>query len=69
MAITVLYSHVTSTGLFLLFLVMEHRWNEIDRGKPKNSGKNLSQCHFVHNKSNMDWPGIEPGPPRWEAGG
>jgi hypothetical protein len=21
---------------------MEHRWNEIDRGKPKYSGKNLS---------------------------
>jgi hypothetical protein len=39
------------------------------REKPKNSGKNLSQCHFVHLKSHMDWPGIEPGPPRWEAGG
>jgi hypothetical protein len=22
--------------------------NEIDGGKPKNSGKNLSQFHFVH---------------------
>jgi hypothetical protein len=21
--------------IFCLFLVMEHRWNEIDRGKPK----------------------------------
>jgi hypothetical protein len=31
-------------------------------------GKNLSQWHFVHHKSHMDWPGIEPGPPRWEAG-
>jgi hypothetical protein len=38
----------------VLFLVMEHRWNEIDRGKPKNSGKTLSQCHFVHHKSHMD---------------
>jgi hypothetical protein len=47
---------------------MEHRWNEIDRGKPKYSGKNLSQCHFVHNKSHMDWPGIESGPSLWEAG-
>jgi hypothetical protein len=27
---------------------MEHRWNDTDRGKPKYSGKNLSQCHFFH---------------------
>jgi hypothetical protein len=53
---------------FSFFQVMKHRWNEADRGKPKYSGgKNLSQCHFVHHKSPMDWPGIETGPPRWEA--
>jgi hypothetical protein len=38
------------------------------QGKTEELGKNLSQCHFVHNKSRMDWPGREPGPPRWEAG-
>jgi hypothetical protein len=28
----------------------ERRWNDIDRGKPKKSEKNLSQCQFVHHK-------------------
>jgi hypothetical protein len=39
---------------FSFFQVTEHRWNEIDRGKPKYMGKNLSQCHFVHQKSHID---------------
>jgi hypothetical protein len=39
----------------------ERRWNDILTGKPKSSGKNLSQCHFVHHKSHMDWPGRVPG--------
>jgi hypothetical protein len=42
--------------VFPSFRVMEHRWNEIYRGKPTYSGKNVSQCHFVHHKSHMDWP-------------
>jgi hypothetical protein len=41
-------------SFFLLFQVMEHRWNEIDMGKPKFSGKNLSQCPFFHPKFHSD---------------
>jgi hypothetical protein len=44
----------SGAAFFVLFLVMEHQWNEIDRGKPKYSAKNLSQCHFAHHKSHMD---------------
>ena len=37
---------------------MEQRWSEIDRGKPKYSWKDLSQCHFVNHKSHMDTTAI-----------
>lgn len=35
----------------------------------KYSLGNLPQCYFVHHKSRMDFPGIEPGPQLLEAGG
>ena len=46
---------------------MEQRWNAIDRGNPKYWGWNPSHCHFVHNKSHTDWPGIKPVPPWWQT--
>jgi hypothetical protein len=30
-------------------------------------GENVPQRHFVHNKSHMTRPGLEPGPPRCET--
>jgi hypothetical protein len=29
-------------------------WNVIDKGKLKNSDKNLSQCDFIHHKTHMN---------------
>jgi hypothetical protein len=43
--------------LFIPHMIYEYgerRWNDIDRGNPKNSEKILSQCHVVHHRSHMD---------------
>ena len=44
------------------------RWYSNSDREPRCSEKNLSQCHFVHHRFYMDWPGIEPRTLHLEAG-
>jgi hypothetical protein len=37
-------------------------------GETEVLGENLPQCRFIHHKFHKIRPGLEPGPPRWEAG-
>jgi hypothetical protein len=46
--------------LSVFFILMEDRWNEIDRGKPKYSEKTCPSATL--STTNPTWP------PRWEAG-
>ena len=46
---------------------MVHWWNGTGRKDLKYYEKNLSKWYFIQQKSH-EWPGIEPGLLRWEAG-
>jgi len=39
---------------------LESWWNENTREKAKSRNKNLSQCHFVHLKSDIEWARVKP---------
>ena len=59
---------IPRSTLLSLCLKNTERWkNNSERGKQKYSEKNLSRCHFVHHNSQMNWAGLEPRPPQWDA--
>jgi hypothetical protein len=57
-----------SNFFYQVLQVMEHRWNEINRGKPTTRRKTCPSATLSTTNLTWTWPGIEPGPPWWEAG-
>ena len=45
-------------------MIIGHWWNDTDKGKPKYSYRNPSQCYFVHHKYSTDRPRRERGRPQ-----
>jgi hypothetical protein len=57
------------TGLLYLLRVIVRMENLVEwiAGETEVLGENLPRRHFIHHKFHLTRPGIEPGPPRWEA--
>jgi hypothetical protein len=53
--------------MMMMMMIVEQSVECKLAGETKVLGEHLPQCHFVHHKSYMTCPRLEPGPPQWEA--
>jgi hypothetical protein len=51
----------------VLVMRMENLVESRLAGETEVLEENLPQLHFLHHKSHVTRPGLESGPPRWEA--
>jgi hypothetical protein len=53
--------------MMIMMMMSVEQLEELElAGKTEVLGETLPQCHFVHHKSHIRLPGIEPGLPEWE---
>jgi hypothetical protein len=57
----------SGSGADEVIMMMENLVKWRLAGETEVLGENPPQRHFVHHKSHLTIPRIEPGPPRWEA--
>jgi hypothetical protein len=51
-------AYCTNPGWWMMTMISVEQSVQWLAGETKVLGENLLQCHFVHHKSHMTWPGL-----------